>query len=169
MGNFLNDSQQNEMISLPNALAPSVASTAMRCQGRNIIKYETKRRNDDLPAIYSTVRSSPQFALPSPHLLLQPHFHLHRHLQLHLHLAIYLSGRQAHMRVLWPARRSSPSSVSVLFSFCFLFLFLYLFLFFACSQAQSTVRILALCKSFPCPRPSLTYTLLMPSEAHKWR
>lgn len=155
------------MISLPNAsfplLSSPLSSTALRCvcwrcQRRNIIKYE---RTICLP---STGRSSPQFAAaspstspsaspslspcPSPPPPPTPA------------PSSYLSGRQAHMRVLWPA----PSSVSVLFSFCFFFCFYSYFVFFCMAQASSTVRILALWKSFALPRPLLRTPYSCPAK-----
>lgn len=57
--------------------------------------------------------------------------------------------------------RRSPSSVSVLFSFRFRSFFVFIFIF-CMVQASSTVRILALCKSFALPRPAQSPSLRSP-------
>lgn len=88
------------------------------------------------------------------HLLLQPPFPLLTLLLPQLHLSIRQAVRPTCVSCGLLYCRS-PSSVSVLFSFRFRSFFVFIFIF-CIAQASSTVRILALCKSFalpPTPRP----------------
>lgn len=112
MGNFRNDSQQNEMISLPNALPSSspplpLYRIALRLLALPKKKYH-KIRNDETTQRRFACHLQDAVAHSlhlhhHQHLLLQPPFPLLTLLLPRLHLAIYQAGSQAHMRVLWPA------------------------------------------------------------------